>query len=263
MPVQSIEVTSSDGRLITADVTGEGPPLVLLHGSLASADYWREVLHTLARSFTVYAVERRGRGRSPSGGAHTLDLERDDTLAVLEQINVPVHLVGHSWGAVVALRAAQATDRIDRLVLYEPPLPLMAPLVPDEAALTEARERCAAGDRQDALRAAFRSVGFPPDAYPEADIGDSPISWPRMVQVVDSWLPELDECVRLSPDPADWVVPQQTLLLVGTDNPQRTMQRLLCPQPAMLMWSLPGQGHEAPLTAPELFATEVIRFLSG
>jgi pimeloyl-ACP methyl ester carboxylesterase len=259
--VQSMQVRSSDDRLITVDVRGEGPPLVLLHGSLASGDYWRETLPAFAEHFTVHAVERRGRGRSPSGGAHTLDLERDDTLAVLDTIGVPAHLLGHSWGAVVAMRAAQATDRIDRLVLYEPPLPLIAPLVPDPAALADAHALVASGDRAEALRAAFRSVGFPPDAYPESDTGESPISWSRMLGVVDSWLPELDECVRLSADPGHWVVPQQAMLLVGTDNPQRTMQRLLCAQPAMRMWSLPGQGHEAPLTAPAVFTDEVIRFL--
>jgi pimeloyl-ACP methyl ester carboxylesterase len=108
-----LQVGSSDGQSIAADVTAAGPPLVLLHGSLASADYWRPVLPLLAERFTVYAVERRGRGRSPSGGVHTLDLERDDTIAMLDRIEGQVHLLGHSWGAVVALRTAQATARID------------------------------------------------------------------------------------------------------------------------------------------------------
>ena len=257
-----ISVTSSDGTAIAVDVAGVGPPLVLLHGSLVSADYWRRVLPALGEQFTVHAVERRGRGRSPAT-AHTLDLERDDTLAVIEAVGRPVYLLGHSWGAVIALRAAQRTDRIDRLIVYEPPLPLVQPIVGDPQALAEAHSLGAEGDWDASLRAAFRSVGFPSDAYPDSDRSDSPISWPSMVAGMPSWLPELDECVTLPTDPTDWVVSQTTLVLVGTQNRQRTMQRLLSALPNAMMWSLPGQDHEAPITAPDLFAAEVIRFLTA
>ena len=254
-------VPSSDGTAISVDVVGAGPPLVLLHGSLVAADYWRQVLPALGARFTVHAVERRGRGRSPAT-AHTLDLERDDALAVIEAVGRPVYLLGHSWGAVVALRAAQRTDRIDRLIIYEPPLPLIQPVIGDAGALAEAHSLAAEGDWDASLRAALRSVGFPSDAYPDSDRSDSPISWPSMVANMPTWLPELDECVTLSTDPTDWVVPQTTLVLVGTENRQRTMQRLLSVLPNAMMWSLPGQGHEAPITAPDLFAAEVIRFLT-
>ncbi|HYN70782.1 MAG TPA: alpha/beta hydrolase [Candidatus Eisenbacteria bacterium] len=257
--MHTIKVQSPDGTSIAVDVSGAGPALVLLHGSLVLADYWDAVLPALAEHFTVYAVERRGRGRSPAA-SHTLEREREDATAVIESIGAPVHLLGHSWGAVVALLAAQVTTNIARLILYEPPLPLVAPVVSGER-LAEAHLLGERGDWVGSLRVALRSVGIE-DGYPESDVDDSPISWPAMVRSMPSWLPELDECVALSPDPNSWVVAQETLVLVGTEHPQRTMQKLLCVQRNARIWSLPGQGHEAPITAPSLFASEVIRFLA-
>ena len=260
--MRAATVISSDGTAIAVDVLGDGPPLVLLHGSVASADYWREVMPALAERFSVHAVERRGRGRSPAAN-HTLALEVQDTIAVLESLPSPAHLLGHSWGGVVALRAARLTDRIDRLIVYEPPLPLSGPVVRDLDALAEAHALGGAGDWDGALHAAIRSIGVPPEYHLDLAMSNTPISWERMVEVAPSWLPELDECVTLSTDPADWSVPQPALILVGTENSQRRMQRLLFTQPNARMWSLPGQGHEAAITAPEVFSTEVLRFLTA
>jgi hypothetical protein len=72
-------VTSPDGTRIAFWRSGQGPPLLLVHG--ATADHtttWRLVLPELERRFTVYAMDRRGRGGSGDGTAYELRLEAED-----------------------------------------------------------------------------------------------------------------------------------------------------------------------------------------
>src|SRR5207302_10329078 len=57
------------------------------------------------------------------GPDYSIDREVEDVLAVIDASGPPVHLVGHSFGAILCvLVAAQASERIDKLVLYEPPV---------------------------------------------------------------------------------------------------------------------------------------------
>ena len=57
-------VTSKDGTPIACWRSGEGPPLVLVHGTAADHGRWRPVLPAFEERFTVFAVDRRGRGGS-------------------------------------------------------------------------------------------------------------------------------------------------------------------------------------------------------
>ncbi|MCC4769296.1 hypothetical protein FXV91_03495 [Methanosarcina sp. DH2] len=57
-------VRSKDGTMITFWKSGSGPPLVLIHGSTADHTRWNPILPELEQMFTVYAVDRRGLGKS-------------------------------------------------------------------------------------------------------------------------------------------------------------------------------------------------------
>ena len=57
-------LVSSDGTPIAVWRSGEGPPLVLVHGAAADHTRWRPVLPALEERFTVLAMDRRGRGGS-------------------------------------------------------------------------------------------------------------------------------------------------------------------------------------------------------
>lgn len=136
-------VTAADGTEIAYERSGAGPPLVLVHGTAGDHSGWREVAPVLAETFTVYAMDRRGRGESgnaterssggqpdASGDADEYAIEREyaDVVAVVERAAAeagpddPVSLLGHSYGAICALHAVLETDAVDRLLLYEPPL---------------------------------------------------------------------------------------------------------------------------------------------
>jgi pimeloyl-ACP methyl ester carboxylesterase len=89
-------------------VGGEGPPLVLLHGLGGIATNWRLIAPTLAGERRVILPELPGHGGSaPLRGATTLDPFAESVLVVLEaERAIPAPWVGHSLGALVALRAA-------------------------------------------------------------------------------------------------------------------------------------------------------------
>ena len=61
-------VVSSDGTPIAVWRSGDGPPLVLVHGAAADHTRWRPVLPALEERFTVLAMDRRGRGASGDAG---------------------------------------------------------------------------------------------------------------------------------------------------------------------------------------------------
>ncbi|MBD0283128.1 MAG: alpha/beta fold hydrolase, partial [Thermoleophilaceae bacterium] len=115
-------VVSADGTPIAVWASGEGSPLVLVHGAAADHSRWAPVLPALAERFTVLAVDRRGRGGSGDADAYALEREFEDLAAVVEWAGEGVNVLGHSYGGVCALEAALRTDRIRKLVLYEPPM---------------------------------------------------------------------------------------------------------------------------------------------
>ncbi|MEX2225745.1 MAG: alpha/beta hydrolase [Dehalococcoidia bacterium] len=116
-------VTSADGTRIAFERSGDGPPLVLVHGSINDRRAWSLAVPAFAEHFSVYAMDRRGRGESGEPGEHQFACQIEDVAAVIGAAGAPVDLVGHSYGAHCALgAAAMAPASIKHLVLYEPPL---------------------------------------------------------------------------------------------------------------------------------------------
>jgi pimeloyl-ACP methyl ester carboxylesterase len=108
-------------RRVWHEVTGDGEPLVLLHGAFAGASSFQAQTPALADAgFRVYVPERRGHAHTPDvAGPLTYQVMADDTVAYLEQVvTEPAHLVGWSDGAVVALLVARdRPDLVRRTVL--------------------------------------------------------------------------------------------------------------------------------------------------
>jgi pimeloyl-ACP methyl ester carboxylesterase len=112
-----------DGVGIEYQVTGEGRPVVLLHGFPDSGRLWRHQVPALAAAgFQVIVPDLRGYGRSGRPGAveaYSLPLLAGDVLAVLaEQRIARAHVVGHDWGAALAWGLASlAPDHVDHLTV--------------------------------------------------------------------------------------------------------------------------------------------------
>lgn len=103
------------------EVSGEGDPLVLLHGGFLGASSWSKQVPALVEaSYQVHVPERRGHAHTPDvEGPLTYSAMADDLVAYLEQeVSGPARLVGWSDGAVVALLAAlRRPDLVSRMVL--------------------------------------------------------------------------------------------------------------------------------------------------
>jgi pimeloyl-ACP methyl ester carboxylesterase len=112
----------SNGVGIEYEVTGEGPPVILLHGFPDSGRLWRHQVPALSQAgFKVIVPDLRGYGRSDKPGeveAYRMHHLVADVLAVLDDAGAPqAHVVGHDWGAAVAWAAAVgASERVDQLV---------------------------------------------------------------------------------------------------------------------------------------------------
>jgi pimeloyl-ACP methyl ester carboxylesterase len=99
--------------------TGSGPPVVLVHGSVAGAEVTWQAQRPLAERWTLVLVDRPGYGPNPPVARE--DFEADARL-VAELLADGVHLVGQSYGGVVSLLAAALRpDGVCSLTVIEPP----------------------------------------------------------------------------------------------------------------------------------------------
>ena len=104
--------------------TAAGAPVIALHSGGLSSRQWSKLAALLAPRHRVLAPDFTGSGGSspwPAGAPYHHSVEVEVTLALLATLDGPVHLVGHSFGGLVALRAALgAPARVLSLGLFEP-----------------------------------------------------------------------------------------------------------------------------------------------
>lgn len=258
-------ITSTDGTTIAFERSGSGPPLVLVHGTTVDHTTWAEVLPLLEQEFTVYAMDRRGRGESGDrAGAYALAREAEDVVAVVGSIDEPVHLLGHSYGGICALEATLLTDRIRRLTLYEPEV-IGEATTDDEQALAEIQRAIDAGDREEALVVFYREFARLSEAELERVRALS--TWRRRVDAVHTVHREMEAMYAYEFEPERFRgTTTPTLLLVGEESPpllHRDAETLHDAIPESRIAVLEGQQHVAYRMAPERFAETVIAFLSG
>lgn len=117
-------VTVNGHRFAYLDV-GEGPLAVLVHCSSASHKEWLALIDLLRPHFRVLAPDLAGYGKSGrwrEGQSFDPMIDVDMLIALCELQNGPAHIVGHSYGGVIALEAARLLKRrVRSLTLIEPP----------------------------------------------------------------------------------------------------------------------------------------------
>jgi len=117
-----------NGVTFHVQILGEGPPVVMLHGLLVGslATWYFTAAPLLSRTHRVLLYDLRGHGLSErTKTGYDIETMRRDLEAIVESFtSEAVTLVGHSYGAVVALsHALERPQRVSKLVLVEAPLP--------------------------------------------------------------------------------------------------------------------------------------------
>lgn len=253
-------VTSRDGTAIAYWRSGHGPPLLLVHGGLSDRTAWVLVQPALAERFTVYAINRRGRDGSGEPAAHAMEREFEDVVAVIDAIGEPVHLLGHSGGALCSLGAVLLTDHVRSLILYEPP---SLDAVGAELNVSRVRKLVEAGKNEEAAIEFLRTG--PGVSEEDLDRFRRSQLWSHIVSLAPTMPPEFDALMEFEFEVKRYgALKFPLLLLVGSESPPRLRElsdALARIVPDARVVELEGQQHGANLTAPDLFVAEVTKFL--
>ncbi len=256
-------VKSTDGTIISYEKSGTGPPLVLLHGAGLDLKFWdlSGVRSSLEEHATVYAVDRRGRHESSDGQVYSLDREIEDVAALVDMIGEPVTLLGHSYGALIALEAGPRVPNLRGLIIYEPfTLEEGIPFLQHH--YEEIQGMLARGEKEQALIYDLSGVAMPEDAF---EAYRSYPSWPKIVDAADTLPREYKALIEYRFDDQKFKsLTTPTLLLMGGAEPPplveatKTIHRTL-PDSRLVVFD--GHGHWAMNSATDRFIEEVTKFI--
>jgi len=251
-------VKSADGTQIGYSRTGHGPPLVLVHGISADAARWAPVMRGLEESFTVYAMDRRGRGSSGDHAAYAVEREFEDVAALVDAVGEPAYLFGHSYGGLCALHALLLTKHVKSLVVYEPYAPVVAAI--EASPITLRYEAMAAAGERDAVVATFlrEVVQMTED---EVRLMRAHPSWAARLAAAHTIPRELRAAEQFTFSPDRFSANDLPIaMLVGEASPpflKDATARISTALPRSRVVVLAGQKHSAMNTAPSLFVREL------
>jgi pimeloyl-ACP methyl ester carboxylesterase len=158
------EVASPDGTTIAFDRLGEGPPVIMVCGAMCDRALMRPTAEELAKHFTVFNYDRRGRGSSADTAPYAVEREIEDIGALIAEAGGMASVYGHSSGAGLVLHAAAHGLPIAKLALHDPPYARDG----DEEARRTSREygenlkvMLSEGHRGDAVELFMTMVGMP------------------------------------------------------------------------------------------------------
>ena len=257
-----MKVTSFDGTVIDCAIAGSGPPLLIIPGTGDDQRRFNRINGPLAEHFTVYVMDRRGRGVSGDADDYSVDHEVRDILAVLNQLGEPVHLLAHSYGARLALEAALVARNIAKLLLYEPPIPgiyedVRRPVVEAIAKLGEA------GDREGIVETYLRDFFGTSETVikNQKSKAEAWAKWMQMAHTIPRELVHLRRCPFEAEKFSNFDIPTR-ILIGGASRPElhaasNAVRDAISHADIV---ELPEQGHIGMTTAPKMFVDAALEF---
>jgi pimeloyl-ACP methyl ester carboxylesterase len=252
---------------------GDGQTVVLIHSSVSANRQWRALIEALKDRYRVLAINLFGYGettRWPATSPQSLYAQAQLIVALCEEAPGPIHLVGHSFGGSVALKAASILgSRIGDLILLEP----------NPFHLLKQNGRLSAFLESRALHDHVKCFGSLDDWTSVAErfadywLGDG--SWKSMSEkrrgaFVDSMQPNFHEWDAVMQEEAtvhQWkTIAARTLLVsdIATRRPIREIVEIFAEAcPHWTFRAISTGGHMAPLNHPELINPIVREFLDS
>jgi pimeloyl-ACP methyl ester carboxylesterase len=263
--VTQFDVQSADGTSLAVWIDGDGPPLVLVHGSFRDHTSLDPLVEALRNGVTTFSMDRRGFGASSDAAGYAIEREFEDVAAVVDVVAAsaggPVALLGHSYGANCAMGGAALGSNVDRLVLYEPSLGISYPTGSIEAV----EAAIAAGNVEAAVVAVLIEILAMTEEEVEA-LRSTP-DWPSLLaagptvarecRAEDTWIYE--------PGQFDGIT-AATLLLAGSESPPmlgEATDRAAAAISDARIHVLDGHGHLAHKTDPDLVAATIRQFIGA
>jgi pimeloyl-ACP methyl ester carboxylesterase len=245
-------VTSADGTRIAFRGQGDGPPLLIVPGTLAPADLYRPLADLLGERYQVVLMDRRNYGASEAAaGPATFARQAEDVAAVLDVLAAPAVVFAHSFGGLAALHALSiAGPQVSRLALYEAPVTLAGP--PLAPVLGTCRDLVRAGRAADAVSHFLAAASDPPPG-PDAERELRPLG-AILEHLASGLLADLECMTSMDPDISRWsAIGTPALLLSGahSDRVDRESTRILGGVlPDVRTVILPGLAHQPDPPAP-------------
>lgn len=252
---------------------GAGPGVVCLHSNASSSSQWRGLIELLSPRHHVVAPDAYGSGKSPDWPSDRVITLADEVALIaplLAEAPGPVTLVGHSYGAAVALLAALThPERVRALVLYEPTLFALidaaAPRPNDAEGILEAVAGAASaldrGDR-DAAAQAFIDYWMGPGAWAatpparQQPIAASVVNVRRWAHALTTERTPLAAFARLDLPVLYMVGGRSTVAAHGV------ARLLLSALPRAELLRFDALGHMGPVTHPEIVNAAIADFLA-
>lgn len=260
MSLQRSEVRSLDGMPIPVWTSGQGRPLLIVHGAAGTHDTWEMMRPHLDSDLTVAIMNRRVTCGDPLSHLE-MTREFEDVAAVARSLPGDLAVLGHSSGAVCALGAAPSMPNLRHLLLYEPPLE-RGPHYP--IALQRIQRLLEEGDIDAVYDVWLKDYVRLPDAVVE-QLKASPVGasmrpfaqyLPREMAAHLAWTFDAQALRGVS---------ARTVYLVGSDTNLELLRgftKLL--EPALTDFTIrqiPGQGHFANFFAPEQLAAIMLELI--
>jgi pimeloyl-ACP methyl ester carboxylesterase len=251
---------------------GAGQGVVCLHANASTSGQWRGLMERLAPGFRVFAPDSYGAGKSPSWPSDRAICLRDEAALiepVLAKAGAPYALVGHSYGAAVALISAlMKPGRVRALALYEPSL--FSLIDADRPAPNDAD-----GIRQRVVTAAAAVDAGDLDAAAECfiDYWMWPGAWaqtpPERKRAIAAWMVDVRKSGHAlfnepTPLAAFRALDIPLLYMIGkrTTASARGVARLLVPAlPRAEVVEFSELGHMGPVTHPHVVNEKIAEFL--
>lgn len=227
-------------------VTGQGSPVILLHGGLANSDYWGLQVPELAKHHQVIVVDSRGHGRSTRNAQpYGYDVMTDDIVGLMDHLHIAkADIVGWSDGAIIGLdMAMRHAERVGKVFAFAPNVTTRGVKPGVENNPVFAAYMACAGEE-------YKKLSKTPNDYP-AFVKQISGMWQSQPEWRDEALGTIRAQVLIADGDHDEAIDRAHLEHIAA----------AIPDAGLLI--LPTVSHFAFLQAPKEFTDAVIHFLDG